>query len=96
MISTIGDSAISATGVKSVDGVVERLFVEGLVLRVRADGAEDERVAIGRRHWHTRAEPVMPPAPPTFSTMTCWPSTPPMRCATTRPSTSVDRRPRTG
>ncbi len=37
----------------------------------------------------TRFEPVMPPAPPTFSTTTCWPRTSLMRCAMTRPSTSV-------
>ncbi len=31
----------------------------------------------------------MPPAPPTFSTMTCWLSTSDRRLAMTRPSTSV-------
>ena len=45
----IGTSAISATGVKSVDRVVERLLVHGLALRVRADRAEHEGVAVGRR-----------------------------------------------
>src|SRR5260370_38359154 len=31
----------------------------------------------------------MPPAPPTFSTTTCWPRISLIRCAMTRPSTSV-------
>src|SRR6185312_16335117 len=31
----------------------------------------------------------MPPAPPMFSTITVWPRISPMRCAITRPSTSV-------
>ena len=46
--STSGVSAISATGAKSFDGVVERLLVERLVVRVGADRAEHERVAVGR------------------------------------------------
>jgi hypothetical protein len=50
---------------------------------MRADGAEHELIAVGR------AEPVMPPAPATFSTMTVWPKTSPMRAATMRPRISV-------
>jgi hypothetical protein len=37
----------------------------------------------------TRADPSMPPAPATFSTTICWPSTSPSRRAMIRPSKSV-------
>ncbi len=39
---------MSATGVKSVDGAVERLLVQCLALGVGADRAEHQGVAIGR------------------------------------------------
>src|SRR5262245_63235267 len=67
--------------------IVQRPLVERLVLGVRSDAAEHHRVAV----WlcvGDALEPVMPPAPPTFSTTTCWPSNSLMRCAMTRPIVS--------
>jgi len=48
------------------------------------------------RNWYpsgaalaTRAEPVIPPAPLTFSTMTCWPRTSDSRAETMRAAVSL-------
>src|SRR5688572_21219207 len=37
----------------------------------------------------TMSAPIVPPAPPRLSTSTCWPIDSPMRCATSRATTSV-------
>ena len=67
-----GTLGSSATGSKSLAQIVGRRIDEG-VDDVGAPGADADRVAVGRRR-ATRLTPVVPPAPPMFSTRIGWPS----------------------
>jgi hypothetical protein len=67
--------------------VVQRMLVQRLALRMRADGAEYEFIAVRCGLSDTRR--ASHPAGTRVSTMACWPSTSLIRPAMTRPSTSV-------
>jgi len=58
-----GRPATSTIGTKSFDRVERHLRIERSVDRVRADGAHQQRVAVGRRLRDDVPKPRLPPAP---------------------------------